>query len=271
VDLENAPLFSRPLSSSLALDIYVRLHIGRKHMFRHLKAVVAVLVIAIGSSYAEAAEAQKTQLKGWINSPILKNERTFDDSQAVGVKWLLTKLDSGYQDAKDQNATKGTQVKPVAELEYNKCLQVQVYPSSLIKVKKLAPSSLFKRIKIGKHEVYRVGNMKCDLILDVLTIPIGNGQEDTVLPSRLLPHLGEQYGAGMLSHAVTWRVVDRSLGWPKGKIGLEQLVLVAEELEKQCYSEKHRKHNWCYNRLKKLAEESKEEKIKSILKRVEEI
>jgi hypothetical protein len=120
----------------------------------------------------------------------------------------------------------------------------------------------------------RVGNMRCDLILDVLTIPFGLEEGRTssahVDPRVLLPYLGEQYGAGILSHAVSWRVVDRALGWPPREAGDQAAVATAILLRKHCLeSPQHLRHGWCLRDLRKLAENAASDEIDKILEQVE--
>jgi hypothetical protein len=253
--------------------------------------ILTVLFLLISTFPLKAEETEKKGigLNGWIQSPLLNEKREFKKSESQGVTWFLERLEK-YEKPKEENNTTIKKLKVVASLIYDNAIQIEIYSMSygeylkgqgikavikgsispFVQIKKNKPHLLFPKNQVGKEFTYQVGNMKCDLILDSLTIPFGESKLGTISPEALLPYLGEQYGAGILSHAITWRLVDRGLGWPEGYFGDKQTLMVANELKREClHSPSHLNHNWCLLRLKRLAKISKLKEVQLILDKVE--
>ncbi len=240
--------------------------------------------------------------EGWINSPLLGQRRELGTSSEPGVRWFLRKLEA-YEDT--GMAPPG---RLFADITYKGAIRLRVYgegrpisKSSVtshkkrledrpglyrldekggritgchhVVLEKIGDSELFGSLDAGDIVRAQVGNMPCDLILDALTIPFTsetNGMKNAVRPELLLPHLGEQYGAGLLSHAISWRLVDRGLGWPPGDEGDSAAAKVAEVLARQCVeSPWHLRHGWCLRDLRRLAKNAGSDAISAVLADVE--
>lgn len=263
------------------------------------------MVAASLTAIAGEAHLRASEIEGHIDSPLLGGKRNFGEESEPGIKWFLHALE-GYRDSgisvngepiavvkyRDALVIRVFgEVKVIDNREFvgltmsllKRPHRFRLHPTpptvttyNLVSIEKTGDSPLFKEISVGSRVVFQVGNMPCDLILDALTIPFAVGEslekssDDAVDPRVLLPHLGEQYGAGLLSKAVSWRLVDRGMEWPGGKGGEEAAIEVAKLLSRQCLnSPLHLMHGWCLIDLGKLADVAQSKEISGILRSVE--
>ena len=266
---------------------------------------LSVLILTVSAVPAMAVDSARPDelATGWINSPLLGQRREFDDQHGDGVLWFLKNMEA-YSDS---GAT--AVGAPVADVTYRGAIRLRIYGHELkldesalglfekslkerphivrldptagsitfynrVLIEKIKAFHMFKRLRVGESMMAKVGTMPCDLILDTLTIRFSLDKKATnpsgVHPCVVLPHLGEQNGAGFLSRAVSWRLVDRAWGWPEGNAGEKAAVQVAKTLQR-LYLEPPtgRRSGWFLQDLRKLADRANLLEINEILKAVE--